>query len=343
MDKKEASLLLASYLDTLGYNNGLWEFNYGMKIYDLNSYCQVWITMIHEYLILGAQNIDISKWSASDDTVMILATAQAINDNSNYKKYYLKYYDTLKKRDAGITTIDSLSLLKINKPIDSKSNMGGNGCAMRTGPIGLKWHNNIEKVIEESISASILTHNYYIGYLGGMVTALFTAFALNKIPVEEWCMELINLYDNKIIHKYFPKEQNIDLLTDYINYWKKYQENRINKLQFKYTSNNFKFPTERTKFLLDFNPKSNNRIEFDYGLIGSSGIDACIYAYDCLLISNNDWSIFTIMVAIHPGDNDTTGAIGGTWFGALNGFPTNFNKDKFKELEFYDKLISTLD
>ena len=30
------------------------------------------------------------------------------------------------------------------------------------------------------------------------------------------------------------------------------------------------------------------------------------------------------LVCIHPGDNDTTGAIGGTWFGALNGY-SNFN------------------
>jgi hypothetical protein len=47
---------------------------------------------------------------------------------------------------------------------------------------------------------------------------------------------------------------------------------------------------------------------------------------------------FMTLVCIHPGDNDTTGAIGGTWFGALNGYG-DFNKDRIKELEFYNELL----
>ena len=64
-----------------------------------------------------------------------------------------------------------------------------------------------------------------------------------------------------------------------------------------------------------------------------SGLDCCIYAYDCLLITNDLYSFMTL-VCIHPGDNDTTGAIGGTWYGAMNGFD-NFNIERFKELEFF--------
>jgi hypothetical protein len=47
---------------------------------------------------------------------------------------------------------------------------------------------------------------------------------------------------------------------------------------------------------------------------------------------------FMMLVCIHPGDNDTTGAIGGTWFGALNGYD-NFDKKRIKELEFYNELL----
>jgi len=341
-EKKQASVLLASYLDTVGYNNGNWEFNYGFSINNINDYCKIWITLIHEYLILGGQDIDITSLISSDDTIMILATLEAINDNSNYKKYYLKHYDELmdQKRGSGRTTMESLESLKNNRVINSKVNMGGNGSAMRTGPIGLKWHKNIEKVIEESIIASRITHNYYIGYLGGMVTALFTAFALNNMDIDKWCSELINLYENKLIHKYFPVEHDIKLLSDYINYWKKYQENRINKLEFKQSSNVFKFPTERTKFLMEFNPKYDKN-NFDYGSIGTTGLDACIYAYDCLLLCNGNFNTFTLLVAIHPGDNDTTGAIGGTWYGAYYGFPDNL-KNKVKKLEYYDEIMKNL-
>ena len=73
---------------------------------------------------------------------------------------------------------------------------------------------NIEKVIEESICASRLTHNYYLGFLGGMVVALFTAWAMNGIPAWKWPEQLINLYTNKTIHKYFP-EKDRDKLIPY--------------------------------------------------------------------------------------------------------------------------------
>ena len=44
-----------------------------------------------------------------------------------------------------------------------------------------------------------------------------------------------------------------------------------------------------------------------------------------------------MLVAIHPGDNDTTAAVGGTWYGALCGFNT-FDKEKLENLEFYEEL-----
>jgi ADP-ribosylglycohydrolase len=48
------------------------------------------------------------------------------------------------------------------------------------------------------------------------------------------------------------------------------------------------------------------------------------------------------LVCIHPGDSDSTGAIGGAWFGALNGFG-NFDKEKIKNLEFYKELKKVSD
>ena len=40
---------------------------------------------------------------------------------------------------------------------------------------------------------------------------------------------------------------------------------------------------------------------------------------------------------LHFGDNDTTGAIAGAWYGALNGF-LNFDKSKLNQLEFNKEL-----
>jgi hypothetical protein len=50
-----------------------------------------------------------------------------------------------------------------------------------------------------------------------------------------------------------------------------------------------------------------------------------------------NWDIFMTLVSIHPGDSDTTASIGGTWYGALYGF-SDFNIERFKELEFYKEI-----
>jgi ADP-ribosylarginine hydrolase len=379
-EKIEASIMLASYFETVGFKNGVWEFNYRINTDSLSKYINILAILLHHYTILGGSlNIDITDWYASDDTIMILATSEAIingGGENNYIKAYINYYDLLydAKRASGINTIDTLKLLKKGIRIDnmvSKSNMGGNGAAMRTGPIGIFWHKNIEKVIQESIIASRLTHNYYIGFLGGMVTALFTSFAINNIPAWKWAEELIKLYNNKTIHKYWPKEQvhKIEDLDDYISYWKRYQETRISKLKYKNSIDNFIFPNDRAEFLMGFFPnqkiktmalqgQSFKNLSWDWNRLGGSGLDVCIYTYDCLLMSIqpknigtkimdlNDikycWDTFMTLVSVHPGDSDTTGAIGGTWFGALNGWD-GFDNKRTTQLEFNNELKKVVD
>lgn len=370
-EKIEASLMFASYFETLGFKNGQWEFNYNIPTKTLSSYINVFAFMNHQYMVLGgAHHIDLTNWDSSDDTIMIIATCEAVIKDGgevNYKDAYLKYFDLLydTKRASGVNTIDTLKLVKRGmtiKTLPIKTEMGGNGASMRTGPIGIYWHNNIEKVIEESICASRITHNYYIGFLGGMVTALFTAFAINNIPAYKWCEELIKLYNTKKIEKYYPSEHNLTDLNDYMGYWKRYQETRVNKLKYKNSLDNFIFPDHRADFLMGFfpNPKIKamllkgegfSNLEGYWNKLGSSGLDSCIYAYDCLLTSmispgsktldiNNiqcNWDIFMTLVSIHPGDSDTTASIGGTWYGALYGF-SDFNIERFKELEFYKEI-----
>jgi len=377
-EKIEASLMIASYLETVGFKNGQWEFNLNINILNHRMYLNTWTYLLHNFLVLGGSNIDITGWNASDDTILILATALAVIDKGteeNYKKYYIMYLDMLieDKRISGMNTLSTLKLVKQGSSINTlpiNSKMGGNGASMRSGPIGLKWYKNINKVIEESLIASKLTHNYYIGFLGGMVTALFTAFAMNDIKPWEWCDKLIKLYDDGIIHKYYLEDGRhiVEDLDNYIGYWKKYRETRISKLIYKNTSTNFIYPGERTEFILGFSPDSkikkqlmegkhfDNLENISWKSIGSSGLDSCIYAYDCLLSSMNtpgsikldlnnitySWDSFITLVAIHPGDNDTTAAIGGTWYGALLGYH-GINRDRMKQLEFYKELKEVSD
>lgn len=370
-EKIEASIMLGSYFETLGYKNGSWEFNYQSKTDSFSKYMEIWTYLLHHYLILGGPNsINLKDWNSSDDTILIIGTGEAVikgGGEDNYKKELIDSFDLLldEKRASGINTIDTIKLLKRGatiKSLPSNSNMGGNGAAIRTGPIGLKWYKNIEKVIEESICASRLTHNYYLGFLGGMVVALFTAWAINGIEPWKWPEELIQLYSNKTIHKYFPENQELEGLDEFMGYWKRYQETRISKLKYKNSLDTFIYPTDRTEYLMGFypNPKvksmvlsgqSLKKLTWDWNRLGGTGLDSCIYALDCLLMSMQtpnsklidldrieySWDTFMTLVSIHPGDSDSTGAIGGTWFGALNGYG-GFDKERAKELEFYKEL-----
>jgi ADP-ribosylarginine hydrolase len=375
-EKIEASIMLASYFETVGFKNGVWEFNYQMNTNNFSLFVEIWANLFHNYFILGGPSfINVKNWNSSDDTLMIIATADAIikgGGEENYRKEYIDIFDLLldEKRASGLNTIDTIKLLKrgatINK-IPSSSNMGVNGAAMRTGPIGLYWYKDYDKVIEESICASRLTHNYYLGFLGGMVVALFTAFAMNDVPTWKWAEELIKLYDNQTIKKYFPEDQDIEGLNEYIGYWKRYQETRIRKLKYKNSLDSFIYANDRIEYLVGFHPnkkiksmvlngQSLKKLVWDWNRFGSSGLDACIYAYDCLLMSIQtpgsniidfdniiySWDTFMSLVCIHPGDSDTTGAIGGTWFGALNGY-AQFDKERVKQLEFYKELKKVSD
>jgi ADP-ribosylarginine hydrolase len=45
-----------------------------------------------------------------------------------------------------------------------------------------------------------------------------------------------------------------------------------------------------------------------------------MYRYDALLGCNADWKELCLRAILHGGDNDSTGCIAASWFGALYGF-----------------------
>ena len=67
MDQFKASMVLSAVGDALGYKNGEWEFCYSGEA-------------IHQQLqtLGGLERIDVKGWIVSDDTVLHLATAEAL-------------------------------------------------------------------------------------------------------------------------------------------------------------------------------------------------------------------------------------------------------------------------
>ena len=368
-DKIKASLFLASFLDTIGFKNSQWEFNYNINVINEKIANIIWLHIIHEYNSLGGlKNIDISKWIASDDTIMMIATAKACLKGGKFNHYLEEYKRILSsledpKRVSGITTIDSLrKIIKMNdlNKFEYSSSMGGNGAAMRTSAIGLIYYKDedIDKLIEESILSSRLTHNYSMGFLGGLVTALFTSYAVRNIEPWKWSTKMMKLVNSGKIDEIIKNTNIWDKYSEskdiFWDRWFQYNENRLPKL--KYKSRSFRYPPERISELKKYTPGVNYKNSVaDYGKWGSSGIGAVIIAYDSILMSltgidenghlfidqpnlikyNLESMIF--FSTLHFGDNDTTGTIAGAWYGALRGFE-DLDKDKIKCLEFYQDL-----
>jgi hypothetical protein len=99
-NKVEGCLYISSLLETFGFFNTKWEFNYGNKIDTIKEGVIMNYFFIHQYTMLGGiEKIDITKLNSSDDTILMLATCEAVNNGGgelNYIKSYLKYYEELK-------------------------------------------------------------------------------------------------------------------------------------------------------------------------------------------------------------------------------------------------------
>ena len=366
-EKIKASIYLLSYFETLGFNNTQWEFNYGnTQINNPQNSSYIWLSIIHDFFSMGGfSNINLTNWDSSDDTIMSIATGLAcINGGKeeNYIEEYLKILEELKKskRASGIGTLKYLELIKRIRSVtklEQKETMGGNGAAMRTSTIGLVYYRekDVDLLIENSIIASRITHNYSLGYLGGLITALFTSYAIRNIPIWNWIDEMLTLYENGNIDNYMKKtniyENYLKEKDNLFDKWYHYQEQRLSK--FKYQSFDFRHYDNRIESLEYYNDYKGKNEEKNYFRFGSSGLSATILAYDSLLMSfssnkipfdlNNPKDIkislqsVLFFSSLHFGDNDTTGAIAGAWYGAFYGF-RQFDENKLNQLEFNKEL-----
>jgi ADP-ribosylglycohydrolase len=371
-EKIEAAIMLLSYLETVGFYNGKWEFNYNMPVDSINNVFMANYTMIMEYMSLGGfNNLSIKNWNSSDDTILMIGVIKALlkgGKEINFIENYIEIYKELSdmKRVSGKQTLKSIDFLKkiIQKKSDSyvdkipfDNNMGGNGAAIRSGPIGIFYANDIDKLISVSIMSSRLTHNIPIGYLGGLVSALFASYAYLNISPLLWINKLLELYESNKIQKYIHTtnigKDHDELITNYFIYWYEYKERRFDILIKARNKSTFIYAKQRYIDLNKFIPKEyfkNEKTENWY-LLGASGLDSVIYAYDSLLMSikpNDNFEIkdnnltynpesLVFFAALHIGDNDSTGAIAGFWYGLLNGYG-GFDNNKMKELEFYKEL-----
>jgi len=201
---------------------------------------------------------------------------------------------------------------------------GGSGASMRTSCIGLAYNGttNRGKLVSTAIETSRITHNSAIGYLGGLTSALFTAYAIENISIEKWPFLLMDLFNYGTINQYinytkrdvpqFSKDSHV-----FIKKWSKYTDDKFDESGKPIMRRTNKNLVHRTKYYHD-NFSFEHRPEVTFP--GSGGDDSVIIAYDCLLDAGKSWEKLVVYSMLHGGDTDTTGCIAGSWYGALYGF-----------------------
>lgn len=342
-DKYVATLLLHALGDTIGFKNGEWEF-FPDKKYSAA------LEKLYEFIDLGGINdIDLSDWHVSDDTILHMAIARALLKEyaeveeleNNTVEQLIKAYDLMKddKHNRYIGQAVSSHIEQLKKGINwhdftFDNAGGGNGAAMRNNCIGLAFYGkeNREALIQYSIKSSLMTHVNPIGWLGGLSTALFTAFILEDIHIEKWIPEMLRIVQSDevqaFLHSDSQNEKNA--YEQFIQTWKTYYDSRFNNGKPIYDRAH-KNIIQRLIFynnIFEVNPK---------GKFGTSGYSAVIVAYDCLLDARDNWEKLVIYAMLNNFDADTIGAIAGGLYGTMYGM-SKIPVKLLQSIEFKDKL-----
>ncbi|AYV85375.1 MAG: ADP-ribosylglycohydrolase [Satyrvirus sp.] len=336
--------------DTIGYKNGQWEFNYGEIDYSPERVND----RIYQFISLGGINdLNIVNWVASDDTILYIATMKVLSQNNeniqdfgkNLRNEYLKTKPLIEEKIRGAGMQTKLSLERQEEiewdklPYNSKAI--GNGSAMRSGCIGIFYpgKHNRKRLIALSVECSRITHNSATAILGSVVSALFTAYALEKVPVNHWPHKLIRLLKSDKIDSYIEKSRPNDYSVYkrdkiiYVGQWEKYLNIRFLGLNLRKDLKIMSNPVARFKYLSENFSKGCDQP-------GACADDCLIMAYDALLESDGTLEKLIVYSILHPGDSDTVGSVAFSWFGAYYNSPKNENivGHRFEELEFHDEL-----
>lgn len=114
------------------------------------------------------------KSTFTDDTVLSIATMDAILNNRPYGEVYYEYATQYPKRGYGSAFAKQIANGKL-EPYDSY----GNGSAMRVSPVGWAFDTQ-EKVVEEAKKSAECSHSHQEGILGAQFVSYAVWLCKNK-------------------------------------------------------------------------------------------------------------------------------------------------------------------
>ncbi|XP_036401375.1 protein ADP-ribosylarginine hydrolase-like [Megalops cyprinoides] len=334
-----ASMVLSGAGDAMGYHNGDWEF------------CNSGETIHKELALMGGlTSLNVTKLCVSDDTVMHLATAEAVVEMKKgasiselFQMLAQKYKDSMRDMDGrapGVTCMNSVHLLRPKVEggwkIPFNHRGGGCGAAMRAMCVGLRFPEPSQEdlLVAVSVESGRITHHHPTGYLGALAAALFTAYAVRGKPPLEWGRGLLDILEKA--KEYIKQSEHC--VEENLEKWDYFETAWRNYLQLRGILDGKSKPQFPESYGVKERDVFYKSLSYS-GIAGSSGHDAPMIAYDALLIAGSSWVELAHHAFFHGGDSDSTAVIAAAWWGAIYGFE-GVPEANYKKLEYRKRLAS---
>jgi ADP-ribosylglycohydrolase len=137
----------------------------------------------------------------TDDTQLAMATARALIAGGGdsfarlmdavtreYVAWYHSQNSPIYRRAPGMAVIDALARVARGSHYSVAGDGGANDSivATRAVPVALRFHGDIQKIIETAAEVSRMTHGHPAAISAGAASALFVEYALNGLEPKEW-------------------------------------------------------------------------------------------------------------------------------------------------------------
>jgi ADP-ribosylglycohydrolase len=151
------------------------------------------IGSIYEFDNIHTENFELFSHNSTytDDTIMTIATANAILNKSDYKTEYINFG---KKYPTPFGCYGYGFKKWLNSDNHEPYNSYGNGSAMRVSPVGFAFE-SIEEVLIEAKKSAEITHNHIEGIKGAQAVAVAIFLAKHNRSKENIKEIISNLFD----------------------------------------------------------------------------------------------------------------------------------------------------